>query len=257
MPDACFADSDLTDDRFLDGRLRLYQPRAGYRAGVDPVFLAASVPIRPGQSLLDLGCGVGAAALCVGARFPGVELAGLELQSEYADLARRNGVRNGIAFDVQRGDLLRMPMELKARQFNHVIMNPPYYDRARGTAARDSGRDTSLGGETPLREWVVAASKRLAPKGYLSVVQRADRLADLLAPISELLGSVQVLPLLPREGRDASLILVRARKDGRAALRLHAGVVLHEGEAHSGDRESYVPDIAAVLRDGAAFPFPD
>ena len=57
------SDSDLTRDAFLGGRLYLWQPRTGYRAGVDPVLLAASVPARRGESVLDLGCGVGTAAL--------------------------------------------------------------------------------------------------------------------------------------------------------------------------------------------------
>ena len=70
-------DDDLTHDAFLGGRLHLWQPRRGYRAGVDPVLLAASVPAKAGQSVLDLGCGAGAAALCLGAREPGLELLGM------------------------------------------------------------------------------------------------------------------------------------------------------------------------------------
>ena len=83
-------DSGTTRDAFLGGKLRLRQPRRGYRAGIDPVLLAASVPARPGQSVLDLGCGAGAAALCLAARVGGLRLAGLERQADYAELARAN-----------------------------------------------------------------------------------------------------------------------------------------------------------------------
>lgn len=65
-------DSDLhSHDQFLGGRLMVAQPKTGYRAGVDPVLLAASVPAVRGESVLELGCGVGVASLCLAARVPG------------------------------------------------------------------------------------------------------------------------------------------------------------------------------------------
>ncbi|MCZ8088489.1 MAG: methyltransferase, partial [Rhodobacteraceae bacterium] len=92
-----FPDDALSDDKFLMGRLRLLQPVKGYRAATDPVLLAAACPARAGETVLDLGCGAGAAGLCLATRVPGVVLAGLEVQPEYADLARRNADRNGVA----------------------------------------------------------------------------------------------------------------------------------------------------------------
>ena len=56
-----FAKEDLTEDAFLDGRVRLLQPRKGYRAATDPVLLAAAVAAKPGDKVLDIGCGAGAA----------------------------------------------------------------------------------------------------------------------------------------------------------------------------------------------------
>jgi len=124
-----FAEDDLTCDAFLGGKLHLWQPRRGrgYRAGVDPVLLAASIEATAGQSVLELGCGVGAAVLCLGARVPGLTLTGCELQPAYAELARRNG---GAALEVVEADLTDMPLHLRQRQFDHVLANPPYFDRA-------------------------------------------------------------------------------------------------------------------------------
>lgn len=247
---------DLTRDRFLGGRLELWQPRRGYRAGVDPVLLAAAVNAKAGQSVLDMGCGVGAAALCLGRRVADLLLTGLELQPDYAALARRNADENAIPFEVIEGDLATMPAPLRARQFDHVIMNPPYFDRATGTAAEEASREIALGGPTPLSLWIEQAARRLAPRGFLHVIQRADRLPDLLTAAQAGLGSLRLLPLIPRPGRDSQLVILRARKGGRAAFRLHAGLVLHESASHDGDRENYSETIRSVLRDGAALPFP-
>lgn len=246
----------LTRDAFLGGRLHLWQPRAGYRAGVDPVLLAASVPARAGHSVLDLGCGAGAAALCLGARVPGLDLVGLEVQPHYAALARRNGAENGQAFDVIDGDITAMPAALRARQFDHVIANPPYFDRAGGSSAPDATRETALGEATPLAHWIDAAARRTRPGGILSMIHRAERLPELLALAAARFGALQLLPLIPRPGRDCQLVLLRARRGGKTPFRLHAGLLMHDGATHDGDRETYTATIRAVLRDGAALDFP-
>jgi tRNA1(Val) A37 N6-methylase TrmN6 len=246
---------EVTADDFLGGQLRIYQPRRGYRAGIDPVMLAAGVPAKPGQSVLDLGCGVGVAALCLGRRVPKLRLTGLELQGDYAALARRNGAENGLDFEVVEGDLSDMPRALRERQFDHVIANPPYFDRAASTAAAEPGRETAMGERTPLVEWVKQAARRCMPGGHVSLIHRAERLPELLTELARHLGSIELLPLVPREGREARLVLLRARKGGRAEFRLHDGWILHAGVAHPGDRENYTAATASVLRQGKALPF--
>lgn len=247
--------SDLSCDDFLGGRLRVWQPRRGYRAGLDPVLLAASVPARAGQSVLELGCGVGVASLCLGARVPGVALTGLEVQADYADLARRNAVENGADFTVMTGDLRAMPEALRQRQFDHVMANPPYFQRDAGTGAADAGRDLALGGDTPLADWVAVAARRCGPKGTVTFVQRIERLPELMAAMQAHLGSLELLPFIPREGRAPQLFLIRGRKGGRAAFRMHPGLLVHPGSGHQDGGEDYTPTLLAVQREGAALPF--
>lgn len=251
-----FAEADLTRDGFLGGRLHLWQPRSGYRAGIDPVLLAASVPAEPGQSVLDLGCGVGAALFSLGRRVPGLALTGLDLQPAYAALARRNATDAALAAQIVVGDIANPPAAIRKASFDHVIANPPYFDPSARSAAADPGRDMAQAGVTPLAAWTDLAARRLAPKGWLYVIQRADRLPDLLGTIDHRLGSIEVLPITGRAGRSAKLILLRARKGGRATFRLHAPLILHEGVAHLQDGDSYRSEISASLRDGASLRWP-
>lgn len=241
-------------DGFLGGRLSILQPARGYRAGVDPVLLAAAVTARPGQSVLELGCGVGVASLCLQARVGGLNLTGLELQPDYAGLAERNARENGLSLRVVTGDLSRMPAELRSVNFDHVIANPPYYRPGHRTTSGESGRETALAGPTPLADWIDAGVRRLSPRGVLTVIQRADRLLDLLSACDGRLGDVQLQPLAPRTGRAAELVLLRAVKGARGPFRLHAPLVLHEGERHEGDGENYHKAIRAVLRNGEILP---
>ncbi len=249
-----FFDDDLTCNDFLGGSVRLWQPRNGYRAGVDPVLLAASVPAKSGQSVLELGCGAGAAILCLMARVPGLAATGVEVQPAYVDLARRNATENGCELTVFDADLTELPAELRQRQFDHIIANPPYYRQGAHSPAHDQGRSRALGENTPLSAWVDIAARRLCNRGQMHMIQKADRLPDILSACQGRLGSVEVLPLAPRVGRAAELVILRAIKGGRAAFRLHAPLVLHKGERHSADGDSYTAQVSAVLRDGAAIP---
>ncbi len=242
-----FADTDLSDDAFLGGKLQLWQPIAGYRAATDPVLLAACVGARAGQSVLDLGCGAGTASLCLGARVPGLALAGLELQPDYADLARRNAARNGIAFEVIGGDLRDFPSELK-RGFDHVIANPPYYASG-GTPSPNAGRDLALRVETPIADWVECGARRLSPGGWITLILAAENLPAALAACTGRLGSVAVLPLAARAGQPGLRVILQAKKGGRRAFRLLAPFVLHDGAAHDADRDSYTATAKGILRD--------
>jgi tRNA1(Val) A37 N6-methylase TrmN6 len=246
------ADIDLTHDAFLGGKLFLYQPRQGYRAGLDAVLLAACVQAEAGQSVLELGCGVGAAILCLNARVPGLKLTGVEVLPQNAVLAQRNG---GDALEVVTADLVDMPLHVRDRQFDHVLANPPYFDRAASVSSDDPAREAAHGEYTPLHEWVKIAGKRLAPKGRAYFIHRAERLPDLIRALPSDLGSVEVLPLAPRVGRPPELIILRARKNGRGAFRLLNTFVMHQGSVHGEDGDSYVPELRTVLRDGAALEF--
>ena len=243
-------------DAFLGGQIRVWQPRKGYRAGVDPVLLAAAIPARPGQRVLELGCGAGQALFCLATRVPDLDLTGVELQPAYAELARRNSGENGMELRVVEADLSDLPDSIRQQQFHHVLANPPYYRKGAHSSAADAGRAAALGEQTLLDLWFETAARRLVPKGYLHMVQRADRLPDMLAGCDGRLGSIEVLPLAARTGRAPDLVILRARKDGRAPFRLHAPVILHRGAQHERDQDHYRPEIAEILRAGARLAWP-
>ncbi len=245
---------DLTQDDFLGGKVRVWQPRKGYRAGVDPVILAASVPAKTGQSILELGCGVGVASLCLSARVPNLTLTGVELQDDYAALAVRNAAENAAPLEIIPADLRHLPAGVRQQRYDHVIMNPPYFDCTLGTAADDLGRDLALGGDTPLRDWLEIGARRVGPRGYLTIIQRTERLPEVLAGLEGRLGAFILRPIAGRTGRAPELFLLQARQEGRAAFRMAPTLVMHEGAAHAGDQESYTATVADVLRDGAELP---
>lgn len=242
--------SGLTEDGFLGGRLRILQPRHGYRAATDPVLLAAAVPARAAQTVLELGCGVGVAALCLASR-TGAAVTGVEVQPDYAELARRNAAANALPLTVLEGDLDRLPL---TGRFDHAMANPPYYSG--GTPARDPGRDIALREDLPIARWMEVMARRLAPKGTMTLIFGADRLPDALRGMPQDMGSPVVLPLAARAGRAPKRLILQARKGGRAAFVLAAPVILHDGTEHLQDADDATPLLRSILREGGGFPRP-
>lgn len=232
---------------FLGGRLRIWQPAQGYRAGADAVMLGAACPARAGQAVLELGCGVGVALFCLGLRVPGLALTGLELQAEYAALALRNADDNAIPAQILTANIADMPAALRQQAFDHVIANPPYF--LQGTRAPDAGRETARHEALPLASWIDAALRRLRPAGQVTMIQRADRLAEILVALQGRAGNVTILPIAARAGRPAGRVIVNATKGAKSPMSLLSPLIMHEKIAHDQDVEDLTADAQAILRE--------
>lgn len=232
-----------TEGTLLDGKLRHVQPAEGHRTGLEPVLLAAAVPARPGERVLEGGTGSGAALLCLAARVPGLAGLGIERDAETAALAAGNARANGFsALEIRAADLLETPLE---GPFHHAMANPPWHGT--GTASPTPRHEAARRGAPGLiAAWTRALALPLAPRGTLTLVLSAQILPEGLAALEAAgCGSLAVFPLWPRTGRPARLVLLRGIKGGHAPFRLGAGLALHEGEGFS-------PAAEAILRGGAA-----
>lgn len=247
------ASSAITEDRILGGRIQLRQPASGYRVGIDPVFLAAAVPMRERGRALDLGCGVGAAALCLGWRQPDLQITGLEIQPSLAELAAGNAALNqmGGRLSILAGDLLRPPSQLVTDSFNIVLANPPFHVANRASAPKEPGRAQGhVEGEADLTAWISRALDFTAPGGSLVLIHKPERIGEILVLLEARAGAVALFPLWAGAGKPARRILLRAQKGSAAPLTLHQGLVLHEA-----DGGRYTAATEAVLRGGEGLAF--
>ena len=229
----------------LGGRVRLVQPRDGLRATTDTVLLPAAVPARAGETVLDVGCGTGGAALCLAARVPGCTVVGIDRDAALVRFARQGARRSGLADRATFHTFaVGTPWPTDLGPFDHVMTNPPF-NRPRGTAAPASARRKRAMVENPtfaLDAWIAACLEPLRPRGSLTTIVRADRLGDVLAVFRGRAGSAVVWPIWPKACQPAKRVLVMARKGLRGPLALGAGLVLHDGDGR------YAASAEAVLR---------
>jgi tRNA1(Val) A37 N6-methylase TrmN6 len=246
--------SDVTEDTVLGARLRLRQPRRGHRVGHDAILLAAAVPARAGEAVIELGAGVGAAGLALAARVPGIRLTMVELVPRLATLAAENAQLNGILAEVVELDVvaparLFAATGLRPEQAARVLMNPPFNDPARQRVSPDHGRRLAHAApRATLAAWTRTAARLLRPRGTLSLIWRADGIGDVLEALAPAFGAAMVLPIYPKPAESAIRVLVRATKASRAPLQLLPGLVLND-PAGRATREA-----DGVLRGGAALP---
>jgi len=233
----------VTEDKFIGGRVLVRQTEDGFRSGLDAVMLAASIPARDSEEVLELGSGAGAASLCL-ARRTNCAVFGIEIDPALAALSDENAAENELSDRVRfvAGDIRNMPAELR-RSFEHVMCNPPFHDEE-GQTSPDAGRALALQDRGLLGDWLTAGMKRVVSNGTFTVILRTDRLQEALNVLGE--RGVCVFPLWPRAGEAAKRVLIRAAKGSRAPFALLPGLVLHD------EGGKYTRAANAILRDGVA-----
>lgn len=233
----------------LGGRVLMHQPVKGYRAGMDAVMLAASLSAKPGEHVVEFGCGPGAALLCAATRLKAVQFSAWEVEEWAAQLARRNAAENSLAdrVEVNCGDIADLPAEPFASQ---VFFNPPFFDDPDALRHPDPEKQRAwLSGETPLPVWVQRAARIIKGQGYLTIIHRADALPAILSATERAFGSALIKPIQPRPDRPAKRVIVRVRRGGRSPAVLLPPLVLHDetGRAYSEAAQAIMAGAPLVL----------
>lgn len=242
------AAADRSVDHLLGGRVVLHQPRHGYRAAIDPVLLAAAIPAEAGQTVLDVGSGTGAAALCLAARVPECRITGIDFDPEALDHAAESAAASGLAHrcEFRVADIADGWSALKLPAFDHVMTNPPYLPAERGNpsplpARRNANVEAGVG----FSAWVDFCLTALKPKGRISAILRADRVHEAMSALGAKAGEITLFPLWPKADRAAKRVLVSARKGLRSPACVAPGLVLHDAAGR------FTPEARAILREGA------
>jgi tRNA1(Val) A37 N6-methylase TrmN6 len=240
-----------TTDRILGGTLSLEQPSNGYRAAIDPVFLAASVPLTGGEKVLDVGSGVGTAMLCLAKRMQNCTIYGLEKQKELVEIGQKNIHANSFQdrLTVIQGDLMTPPLLIKETAFDCIMTNPPYFEAFYTTSPHPVKSASNTESSVVLEDWIAFCSKRLRPGGVLSMIYRTDQVDKVLSFLYGKLGGIQIFPLWATATKPSKRVIIRAKKGARTGCFLHRGLTLHKKD------QTYTQAAEKVLKQGRVLLF--
>lgn len=243
-------DNTAIENALLGGKVRLLQPKTGYRAGMDAALLAASVAAKPGESVLEAGCGAGGVLTQIAARRPDTVLIGVERDPGAADLARRNAALNGWGdrIRVLDGDVGKGFRPLGLSRADWAVSNPPFFDDEAALRPPSPAKRGAWIADDGLAAWVRFLMDGVKDGGRIVIIHRADRLADLLALLGERCGSFSIRPVQPFAEEPAKRVLVHAIRGGRAPLRLLPALVLHDrsGAKHTPGAEAILTGAAGL-----------
>lgn len=239
---------EVTKDDFLGGLVTLKQPKKGYRITSDTVFLAASLKVKKDETILDVGAGTGGILSCLVARMGGdaasFKMTGVDIQPDLLTLARENNQR----ITYINGDIMKDIKGCEPNSFDHVITNPPYYEKGSVTASPYNSKAVAHGSDMDdLVFWVQRCLRMVRPRGYLSLVHRADRLDDIITALKPKAGSIIVYPLFSKAREEANRIIIRAQKGGKGLLSLKSGLIVHKSDGKYTDTAEQILRHAQFL----------
>jgi tRNA1(Val) A37 N6-methylase TrmN6 len=252
-PEPAAASGPAAFTHLLGKRLQLRQPLQGYRVGMDGALLAAACAgvlaerkAGRGKALsgLELGCGVGGALLSLKWRCPELLLTGIEREPIYAGLARDNVLLNGMHnVGIVDGDIGLGFAAAGVERADLVFSNPPYFDDPETLRAPGAAKRPAWIADDGLQAWLDFALAAAKDGGDIVFIHRADRLGDILSGLSSKAGSFQVRPVQPFADTDAKRVIVRAKRLGKAPLRLLPPLILHDGGVRK-----HTEAVEAILR---------
>jgi tRNA1(Val) A37 N6-methylase TrmN6 len=236
--------AEVTEGTLLDGKIRYRQFSAGHRSGFEPVLLAAAVPAKAGEAVVEFGTGAGAALLCLGHRVAGLAGVGVEIDPATARLANENFDLNGLTdFSAVQADACACALSMR---FDHALSNPPWHDAA-GTMSPDPGRALAHhAGPALLARWIASMIGALNPRGTITLILPATAFSGAAGALREGgVGAITLLPLWPRAAKPAGQVILSGRRGAKGPDSVLPGLVLH-------NEAGITPQAEAILRGGGA-----
>lgn len=233
---------------FLNKTVPLLQPKDGFRTSFDSVMLACACPVKAGERVLDMGCGVGGASLCLLERVPDCFVDGIDIQQDYLDLAIQNAAKNKRDERTHYfySDIKEHDVDSPDQRYDHIICNPPFMENGAHLVSPDEGKAIASGhldGDMDVSIWVKAGLRLLRSGGSITFIHRADMMAEILNAFGKSFGKVEIIPLWPKQGVASKRVIIRALKDRKSPLTMYQGLIVHNQDG------SYSEKADQILRD--------
>jgi len=222
-----------TKNKFLGGRLKIYQQKKGFRAGHDSVILASSIPAKRGDKCLELGVGTGVVSLCLLSRVEDLKIVGIDNDQDVLSLAKENSIINNFQDKLVliKGDLnkgLKESSKLQRQSFDHIYSNPPYYIEDEIIFPLNEGkRNAYEGNSDTFKVWLKIALTLVKSKGSITFINHIKNLPKMLNLFTSSMGDIKITPIFSDIKKPAYRFLISGVRDSKKPLKFTKGLVLN------------------------------
>lgn len=244
-----------TLDEILNGLVRVFQRKRGYRFSIDAILLAHFVSLQSRSKVIDLGTGSGIVPLILAQRFPHTVWTGLEIQADMAGLAQKNVQHNGLEerITIVHGDARKVNNLFPAHSFDAVTCNPPY--RKINSGRINPGEEKAIARheiEGSLNDFLQAAKHLLKPGGKFFAIYPARRLVELVSLFrANSMEPKRMRLVYTNESSDAVFVLAEGRRGSREELKIEPALFIYDQDKKYTSRMNDIfSDLAGAATGG-------
>jgi len=239
-----------TLDKFLDGNNTIEQLKDGGRSGSDTILLSAAVPAKFGDVVLEIGTGNATASIALAHFVKDIEIVAIDNDDTNVSLAQRNVQLNDMNTQITIKNLDILDTKIRSHLisskmnilFDHIFMNPPYFDSQKNiipTSHHNKIAKTFSVNDLP--RWIDAANNLLKHNGTLTIINKVENLLSMINSLGNH-GSINILPLTSKGGKDADRVIVQLKKGSKSKARLLYPLIMHDENGH------YTDTVEKILR---------
>jgi len=244
-----------TIDKFLDGKITIEQLKDGGRSGSDTILLSAAVPAKFGDIILEIGTGNATASIALAHLVKDIEIVAIDNDDINVSLAQRNVQLNDMNNQITIKNLDILDTKIRSHLisskknilFDHIFMNPPYFDSQKNiipTSHHNKIAKTFSVNDLP--KWIDVANNLLKHNGTLTIINRVENLLSIINSLGNH-GSINILPLTSKRGKDADRVIVQLKKGSKSKARLLYPLIIHDENGH------YTDTVEKILRGSSRF----
>jgi len=215
--------------------LILYQPKNGYCYNSDTMFLYDFISkFNIKGTVLEVGGGCGVLGLLIKRDFPKIDLTIIEKQKIMAEFINKNLKENALSAEVIEGDFLEYQFN---KRFDFVISNPPFYNgslKSENEIKKIARYEEFL----PMREFFEKVNNILFERGEFIFCYDAKRVDDIIKNMPKPLKITDLRFMYPRINKNASLVMIRAKRHSKSAVTTHSPLIGFEGDEYSNEAKN-------------------
>ena len=211
----------------------LYQPQNGYCYNSDTMFLYDFISkFNLRGDVLEVGGGCGVLGLLLKRDFK-INLTIIEKQKIMSKFIHKNLKENSLTAEVINDDFLEYKFDKK---FDFIISNPPFYN---GSLKSDNEIKKIARYEEylPMEKFFKKVNVLLKERGEFIFCYDAKRIDDIILKIPKPLKVVDIRFMYPRINKNATLVMIRAKRHAKSMVCIHPPLIGFEGESYSKEAE--------------------